>query len=160
VQADAQRELGMEGALASYYLELRYQGQEHTLEIPVARSSGMRAQLREAFNERSLREYAFTLDAPLEIVSCRVELTVPATPIPWTPDDGDQGPERARTERLVDFDQFGGVQLATILDRRSLQVGDVVAGPAIVEETASTTLVLAGQTVTCDDRLNLVVREQ
>lgn len=67
---------------------------------------------------------------------------------------------RARTERLVDFDQFGGVQLATILDRRSLQVGDVVAGPAIVEETASTTLVLAGQTVTCDDRLNLVVREQ
>jgi N-methylhydantoinase A len=160
VQADAQRELGIEGAFASYYLELRYQGQEHTLEVPVARSGDLRAQLHEAFNERSLREYAFTLDAPLEIVSCRVELTVPATPIPWTPDDGDQGPVRERTERLVDFDQYGGVQPATILDRRALQVGEVVAGPAIVEETASTTLVLAGQTVTCDDRFNLVMREQ
>jgi N-methylhydantoinase A len=60
----------------------------------------------------------------------------------------------------VDFDQYGGVQPAAILDRRALQVGEVVDGPAIVEETASTTLVLAGQTVTCDDRFNLVVREQ
>jgi len=160
VRAAAQLELGIEGAIASHYVELRYQGQEHTLEVPVAHSGDLRAQLREAFNERSLREYAFTLDAPLEIVSCRVELAVPATPIPWTPDEGDEGPVRRRTERLVDFDQYGGVQPTTILDRRSLRVGEVVDGPAIVEETASTTLVLPGQTVTCDDRFNLVLRER
>lgn len=160
VRADAQRELGIEGAVASYFLELRYRGQEHTLEVPVAREGDVRAQLREAFNARSLREYAFTLDAPLEVVSCRVELSVPATPVPWSPDDGDEGPTRLRDERLVDFDQYGGVQRTTIVDRRSLRPGDTVDGPAIVEETASTTLVLPGQTLTCDDLFNLVMRER
>jgi N-methylhydantoinase A len=159
VRSAAQRELGIAGAVARSYLELRYQGQEHTLEVPVATAGDVRAQLRASFDERSQREYAFTLSAPLEVVSCRVELTVPTEEIPWTVDEDDTTTHRPRSERFVDFDQYGGVLATTILDRRSLRVGERVLGPAIVEEEASTTLVLPGQSVTCDEFANLVVRE-
>lgn len=159
VESDALAELGEPGALASHYLELRYQGQEHTLEIPVPRSGDLHSQLRTEFNVRSEREYAFSLDAPLEVVACRVELALPGQSVPWVLDDVDDAPIRPRATRLVDFDQYGGVMETTIVDRRSLTCGEVLLGPVVVEEIASTTLVLTGQTVSHDEYGNLIIEE-
>jgi N-methylhydantoinase A len=160
VERDAQAELNEPGALANYYLELRYQGQEHTLEIPVPKAGDPRSQLKIEFNLRSEREYAFSLDAPLEVVACRVELTVPGPLIPWVLDDNDDVPIRPCGHRMVDFDQYGGVLSTTILDRRSLAVGEVILGPVVIEEVASTTLVLPEQSVSRDEHGNLIILEQ
>ena len=61
--------------------------------------------------------------------------------------------------RDVDLDQHGGVQRATVVERRTLDAGDRLAGPCIVEEPATTVLVLPGQSVTMDELSNLVIEE-
>jgi N-methylhydantoinase A/oxoprolinase/acetone carboxylase beta subunit len=59
----------------------------------------------------------------------------------------------------VDLDQHGGVVRSDVVDRQSLSVGDRRRGPCIVEEEATTVLVLPGQSVTVDELANLVIEE-
>ena len=61
--------------------------------------------------------------------------------------------------RDVDLDQHGGVRRATVVERRSLAAGARLGGPCIVEEPATTVLVLPGQSVTVDELSNLVIEE-
>lgn len=159
VERDAQAELSEPATSVQRYLELRYQGQEHTLEIPVPATGDLLASLVEEFNRRSEREYAFSLDAPLEVVAARVELAVQGIGVPWVADDNDDVPRHPTGTRVVDFDRHGGLLESVVRDRRSLTVGEVVAGPCVIEEAASTTLVLPGQTVRRDEHGNLVLEE-
>ena len=159
VERDAQAELSEPATSVQRYLELRYQGQEHTLEIPVPATGDLLASLVEEFNRRSEREYAFSLDAPLEVVAARVELAVQGIAVPWVADDNDDVPRHPTGTRVVDFDRHGGLLESVVRDRRSLTVGEVVAGPCVIEEAASTTLVLPGQTVRRDEHGNLVLEE-
>lgn len=159
VERDAQAELSEPATSVQRYLELRYQGQEHTLEIPVPATGDLLAGLVEEFNRRSEREYAFSLDAPLEVVAARVELAVQGIAVPWVADDNDDVPRHPTGTRVVDFDRHGGLLESVVRDRRSLTVGEVVAGPCVIEEAASTTLVLPGQTVRRDEHGNLVLEE-
>jgi N-methylhydantoinase A len=46
---------------------------------------------------------------------------------------------------------------ATIYDRAGLRTGDGIAGPAIIEQFDSTTIVLAGQSARVDDIGNLII---
>ena len=159
VERDAQAELGEPATSVQRHLELRYQGQEHTLEIPVPAAGDLLAGLVEEFNRRSEREYAFSLDAPLEVVAARVELAVQGIAVPWVADDNDDVARHPTGTRVVDFDRHGGLLEAEVRDRRSLTVGEVVAGPCVIEEAASTTLVLPGQSVRRDEHGNLVLEE-
>jgi N-methylhydantoinase A len=47
---------------------------------------------------------------------------------------------------------------AGIYDRAKLAPGDVIAGPAVIEQFDATTLILAGQTATVD-RYGLLIME-
>ena len=49
---------------------------------------------------------------------------------------------------------------ADVYDRARLRAGDRLAGPAIVEQYDSTTVVLAGQALTVDEVGNLLIAEQ
>lgn len=164
VEAGARAELGEEPATVNRWLELRYRGQEHTLEVPLAATAAglaahaVRAGLEEEFGRRSEREYAFRLDAPLEIVAARVEVVAPAD-VAWDHDEPGDGPVRPEGRRRVDFDQHGGVLDTLVVDRRALEPGRPLPGPAVVEEVASTTLVLPGQAAWRDEHTNVVVEE-
>ena len=46
-----------------------------------------------------------------------------------------------------------------MVERRSLEPGARLAGPCIVEEPATTVLVLPGQSVTVDELSNLVIED-
>jgi N-methylhydantoinase A len=61
--------------------------------------------------------------------------------------------------REVDLDEHGGVRQVSVVERRSLQAGDRLDGPWIVEEPATTVLILPGQSVTVDELSNLVIEE-
>jgi len=175
---------GADGTVTRGYAELRYQGQEHTLEIPLPDSmltgtgDGI-DELAAAFGQRCQEAYAFRLDAPLEVVSVRVSVTAPAgSGIAWAGDDdagepgepgepggfgkpggaGRAGEGGART-RQVDFDQYGGVLATPLLRRAAFLAGQVAQGPCIVTEPAATPLVLPGPTVRRDDLGNLVIEE-
>jgi N-methylhydantoinase A len=55
---------------------------------------------------------------------------------------------------LVDFDESGRLE-TTIYERANLMPGESVAGPAVIEEPASTTVIYPGQQVTLDSIGNL-----
>ncbi|HEX9552748.1 MAG TPA: hydantoinase/oxoprolinase family protein, partial [Streptosporangiaceae bacterium] len=152
------------------YAELRYAGQEHTLEVPVPApgAPGALDDIRAAFDQRCLDSYSFRLDAPLEVVSLRVSAIEPTPEISWT-DQSLPGPEPPARTRLVDLDPYGAQQEIPVLVRAEL--ADLaakptgtdqhwVAGPCVIEEPAATTLVLPGQAARQDEAGNLILEER
>ena len=142
------------------FARLRYVGQEHTLEVPLADGpidARLLARLRERFDTASEETYAFRLSTPVEIVEARVSVAAARDePVEWS---AEVAPALELRARDVDLDQHGGVRRATVIERRSLRAGDRIPGPCIVEEPATTVLVLPGQSVAVDELANLVIRE-
>ena len=110
-----------------------------------------------AFDAASEETYAFSLSTAVEIVEARVSVSAArGEPVEWSTAPT---PAPELRPRDVDLDQHGGVQRATVVERRTLDAGDRLAGPCIVEEPATTVLVLPGQSVTMDELSNLVIEE-
>jgi N-methylhydantoinase A len=152
------------------YAELRYAGQEHTLEVPVPDPGAAAAldDIRAVFDQRCLDNYSFRLDAPLEVVSLRVSAIEPVAEISWT-DQSSPGPNPPARTRIVDLDPYGAPQEIPVLVRAELAalaaeatVTDQhwVAGPCVIEEHAATTLVLPGQAARQDEAGNLILEER
>ncbi|MBS0522247.1 MAG: hydantoinase/oxoprolinase family protein [Proteobacteria bacterium] len=112
---------------------LRYHGQGG--EVAVEWTDGIAA----AFEAAHKALYGFTLDAPIELVTLRVEATgrMPEPPRPTLPKGTGA---RMRGQFPVHFDT--GVAQVPLYDRTSLGAGDFIAGPAIVSQLDATTLVL------------------
>ncbi len=140
------------------YAELRYAGQEHTLEVLVADPAAL-GDIAAAFERRCQQAYSFRLDAPLEVVSLRVSAAVPAPPLSWT-DHGSAGPAPPARSRLVDLDPYGPPQRVPVLVRPELAGQGWLAGPCVIEEPAATTLVLPGQAARQDEAGNLLLEER
>jgi N-methylhydantoinase A len=146
------------------YAELRYAGQEHTLEVPVPDPTALDA-IRAAFEQRCMESYSFRLDAPLEVISLRATATRQVTPISWS-DNTAHGPRPPARARVVDLDPYGGAQELQVLARAELaahaqQTGlQWIAGPCVIEEAAATTLVLPGQAACQDAAGNLIIEER
>jgi N-methylhydantoinase A len=142
------------------FAQLRYLGQEHTLEVPLPDGPvdrGLLARLREDFDRASEEAYAFRLAGPVEVVEARVSVSAPAGRVDWTAAGPDGTP--ALEPRDVDLDRHGGVRRAEVVSRTALATGDRLEGPCVVEEPATTTLVLPGQRLDVDDLGNLVIEE-
>jgi N-methylhydantoinase A len=142
------------------FTRLRYVGQEHTLEVPLGDGpigGELLARLRSDFDAASEEAYAFSLPTAVELVEARVSVSAARDePVEWTTA---ATPVRDLRPRDVDLDPFGGVQRANVLERRSLQPGDRLTGPCVVEEPATTVLVLPGQVISVDELANLVIEE-
>lgn len=142
------------------FAQLRYVGQEHTLEVPLpggAIDAGLLQELRARFDLSSEETYAFSLTTPVEMVEARVSVSVPAGLSGWSLESA--GRPLELRPRLVDFDEYGGRQTCAVVERSGFDEGDVLRGPCIVEEPATTTLVLPGQMARRDELGNLVVEE-
>jgi N-methylhydantoinase A len=144
----------------SRFAELRYVGQEHGIELPLPRGpidDAAMASLRHDFDRRSEEAYAFSLTVPVEMVSARVSVSAPVAPVRWNV--ARFGAGRSFDDRQVDFDVHGGERTATVIERSALTSGESMTGPCVVQEEASTTVVLPGQTVVADELGNLVITE-
>jgi len=125
---------------------IRYVGQEHTLSIPMPNGeieTESLSKITDCFDEAHERQYRHSApEEPKEIVT--VQLTakgmVESPDIPRI-DIGDESvPESAVVdERDVYFEEVGFVD-TKIIDRAELQANNVLSGPAIIEETTSTTV--------------------
>jgi N-methylhydantoinase A len=158
---EATAELGSEGSVqVQRFAQLRYIGQEHTLEVPIADGDiddAAIATARAAFDGSSEEAYAFSLDQPVQLVAARVAVSSPTPSFAWQVDE--RPPDHELAPREVDLDEHGGVRMVPAIHRSTLEVGRPFEGPVIVEETASTTLVLPDQTVVRDAHGNLVIEE-
>ncbi len=152
------------GVETVFAADMRYVGQEHpvTVEFPsdvMARRD--RAMLKQRFDEVHLQRYGTSApDEPAEIVSLRASITgvMEKPPIEeMEAGTGAPGPGADRGARKVYFGADYGFLTTPTLARSGLRAGDRLVGPALVEEHASTTVVLPGDVLTVDRLGNLVI---
>ena len=139
-------------------LELRYLGQEHSLMVTVGSQLSAES-VRSAFEEVHRARYGHTMTNPLQILNIRVR-GIGRTSRPELPliEAGDGDPAAAMLHRRDAYD-FGARAVVgfDVYDRAALRSGDTFAGPALVDEGTSTTVVPSGQRVTVDPHGYLLV---
>jgi N-methylhydantoinase A len=146
--------------------DLRYlhQGYHLTVDGPEGQVQEQhKASIKAAFDELHRRTYgASAPEEEAELVTLRLlaEIPVPHLRLPrLSPGRGAAADALIGRRQLYDLPGATFIE-AGVYDRTRLGSGDRIAGPAIVEQYDSTTIVLAGQALTVDDVGNLIIREQ
>ena len=142
--------------------KFRYQNQEHTTEVALgdgAVTANRIREIRSAFETGYEREYTYRLDAPVELVGIHVTVTATVGRVEMRRQE--LGPASAqgacKGSRKVDFAPEG-VWEAAIYDGGKLRPGMRFAGPAIVEDAASTVVVQRGNEARVDGFGNVVIQ--
>jgi N-methylhydantoinase A len=144
------------------YADCRYYMQD--IQLPCSLTDeecgdGYAAVLRERFESEHRRRFGFDLDAPVEIATVRV--------VGASGDGratGEQpAPAAARTPEADGREQVffdGEWRSAAIHARASLRPGDVIAGPAVIEQQDATTVIEPGYAGAVDGHSNIIIRRQ
>jgi N-methylhydantoinase A len=148
----------------SFFADLRYVGQEHAISIPVREPSqlfGDSSELRRHFDAEHARRYSQSApDESMEIVSLRLVLTLARTgaiAASWLNEPWVAEPPVPEETREVVFDDADKPQRARIVWRPSLPVNAKIAGPAVIEEPNSTTLVHPGDIAAVTQSGHLII---
>jgi len=133
----------------SALIEMRYEGTESAIRIPLSRDIDP----RQAFEEAHHRLYGYTMpDNPLEVLNLRLETQgVTSKPVESKrsrhPEQRHRAPEPVRTVRVV-FDRVSGngrshlEALPTPVYLRSdTKLGDRIIGPALIAEDVATVVI-------------------
>jgi N-methylhydantoinase A len=143
-------------------MDMRYVGQEHVVTVDIALehfAARDRDAIKRAFDEEHQRRYAISApDEPVEIASLRATVTGLTHKPPLEPiARGKAAPPREAFagERSVYFTSQGAFRPTPTFDRACLLAGNRINGPAIVEEHASTTVLMPGDVLQVDDFGNL-----
>jgi N-methylhydantoinase A len=143
--------------------EMRYQGQEHTVNVPLAGerlSADDMPSILEQFGAVHRQQYGHAMDDPVEIVTLRMRTVglLPRPDVPTVPaGDGDVSGAHVGTRSVYRADARAHVDYA-VYDRRRLRSSDSFEGPAIVEEPSSTTVFHSGDVLTVGEHGELVIR--
>ena len=148
----------------AYAADMRYVGQEHPVTVDLAPAVFKRRDrdaIKHHFDQVHQRRYGTSApEERAEIVSLRATVTgaISKPPLERLP-RGARSPSRGalRGSRGVRFAGARGTTRTPTYHRDALQWGNRIAGPALVEEHASTTLVLPGDRLTVDEFGNLVM---
>ncbi len=133
---------------------LRYAGQGYELEVPLdgdASLSGLAA----SFNEHYARAYGYREELPVEAVTWYLTLVRPS-PERRSPAGSATGEDPRKGVREAYFPGTGPIEVP-VVERRALAPGAALAGPVLVEEAHTTTVVLPGDSLHVDGNLALVI---
>ncbi|QGZ66093.1 hydantoinase/oxoprolinase family protein [Paraburkholderia acidisoli] len=143
-------------------LDMRYVGQNFELSVPVAGWPAAMPDaetLRAAFLVAHERNYGFNSGAaPIEIVNVRLDSfgRHPVGEQKASPVMPAQASRLERSKRDVTFEQTGTVP-ATVVWRGSLQPGDRIDGPAVIEQLDATIVLHPGDSGVVDQAGNLIL---
>jgi N-methylhydantoinase A len=143
--------------------DIRYVGQEHAVAVRMPANVGSeeaRAEVKRRFDDAHDLRYSHSApEESADIVSLRVS-AIGRLNKPEFPQiaKGDATPPASarRGERAVNFEGVGALS-ALVYDRAQLLQDNVISGPAIIEEVASTTVVEPGDRVTVNGFGHLVM---
>ncbi len=138
-------------------IAMRYLGQWRSLSVPVDRPLASMDAAVARFHSEHEREYAYRRDdAPVEVY--QLQLTaVGVTPKPEFArhaTDGGSAPQQIAS-RDVYFQEEGGFVATPVYVREDLPAGTKIAGPAVIDQLDSTTLVPPHVTAEVDEWLNI-----
>jgi N-methylhydantoinase A len=129
-------------------MDMRYKGQFHEVEVPlhedeIPLTNEVLGSLVKKFNDKHEELYAYRDDVETEIINLRLAaygkvITPSRKEHPFVSSDADQ---LVKTKRDVYFDDRDSFISTPIYDGDAMKVGNVVKGPAIVEQS-TTTIVL------------------
>lgn len=145
-----------EDAILQRKISMRYQGQWRSLQVPMGSGPGAIARAVRTFHEQYEREFAFRQDdAPVEVYQLHLAAVGkipkpsfrPTEPVP-------QAPGAPAERRPVYFGEDGWVD-TPVYDRDALAAGTAFAGPAIVNQLDSTTVVPPRTRAEIDEWLNI-----
>jgi N-methylhydantoinase A len=145
--------------------DIRYVGQEHTVTVRLPdvlpdSDEAARSEIRRAFDKAHDLHYGHSAEnQPVEIVTLRVQASARLPkPAPTRIAAGTATPpaEASRGLRNVFFPGHGMVA-TPIYTRDALLAGNTIAGPAVIEETASTTIVEPGDQLQVNSYGHLVI---
>jgi N-methylhydantoinase A len=141
------------------YFVARYIGQMHDLQVPlVDEEPEDRAQLAARFHRRHREAYGVSVaDEPVVVISARVR-AIGRIPKPSFAGASSHVAAEPDGEARAWFEESGVVSVP-LYTRAPWRTGDPIAGPAIVREYDSTTVVLPGQTWCADERGSLLLAE-
>jgi len=139
-------------------IDCRYLGQEHTVRVPTGVDSESEEAFAARFHQLHEQLYTFSLDqTSIELVNFRLtseaETNLATHTLLSQPVSDHVAP---RENRTVSF-AIGEPALAPIYRRDSLTSGFHGVGPAIIEESSSTTVVLSGQQFAIDQFGNILI---
>jgi N-methylhydantoinase A len=158
-EADATRAFAEDGIAATPTFRrlgrLRYQNQEHTIEVEIPASLDIPA-LEAAFHTAYEKEYTYRLNAPVEVVGLHLIAVTEVgklSPKPRPLGPTDASPAR-KGSRQVDFAE-DGIHAATLYDGTKLHPGMAFQGPAVVEDPGTTVVIHPGNRAHLDTYGNL-----
>jgi N-methylhydantoinase A len=127
-------------------VDVRYVGQSYELTMPFpdgSFGSSERADILERFHREHAQVYGYSApEEPVEFVNLRLSaIGKIAKPRLREVEPGDDAGSARKGVRAVYFAESGGYVECPIYDRYRLPAGAAVAGPAIVEEFDSTTVI-------------------
>ncbi|WP_269409446.1 hydantoinase/oxoprolinase family protein [Lentibacillus daqui] len=151
-----------EGVIFNKFVDLRYEGQEHTVKVPITNDpwdANFIKNLKNKFHELHEQSYTFMLpDAEIEIVN--LHLTgfgqVEKHKLRRLEETGTSLEETVLEHRNVYFRDQGWIEIP-IHSRNLLDPSHVVMGPAIIEESTSSTLILDNQKAEIDAFGNIII---
>lgn len=149
--SEAHEALAAEGFPREYrsffrFAEMRYQGQEHTVSLPVASrlSHAEIEKLGQAFGDAHARHYGHAMDDPIEIVTLRYRV-LGLVDRPNLPElDKRSGETLVPTGNRPVYQTDGTQRPYSLYHREELRYGDRLDGPAVVNEHTSTTVMHEG----------------
>ena len=152
-----------EAVTVSRRVDIRYFGQGHEVEVeipPGIEGDAALAALPELFAKAYSRIYSISfLDSPLEIVNWKVDARAPASRMSEryrVANDRSAGGTARKKMRRAWFPENDGYTECSVFNRYALTPGEVVVGPALIEEAESTCVVGVGDRVEVDAQYNLV----
>ena len=144
-------------------VDMRYAGQNY--ELPIALPDGPVTQvsldhLAEGFAEAHRRMYGFVAEGEaVQLVTFRIEAAGLVRKARFQPQT-EAGPDASAAitgRRDMWLPEAGGFVSCPVYDRERLQAGNRIAGPAIVEQMDTTTIVLPGMVAVVEPYMNLIL---
>ncbi|MEU0467162.1 hydantoinase/oxoprolinase family protein [Amycolatopsis sp. NPDC006131] len=145
------------------FAEMRYAGQNHELPVPVPEgviTADTVAQLTKRFAAEHERMYGYSsAEDAVQVVTFRLRAIgeVSRAELHRAPLGDADASVAIRATREVYLPESGGFTECPVYDRRLLEPGHRIDGPAVVEQMDTTTLLLPGDVAVVDELRNLVV---
>jgi N-methylhydantoinase A/oxoprolinase/acetone carboxylase beta subunit len=149
-----------------YFADVCYVGQSHHIEVPVSMQhaagtpADVIARVRAGFHEAHDRIYGHSAGGPMTFVNLRAVHQAHVTgdrPLEGTyrPAGGDA----LKGRRPIMTERSGGFVEAAVYERSRIVPGTSIAGPAIIEQADTTTVIEPGWTAQVDAGGNLVMTQ-
>ncbi len=145
-----------ENAMLQRKISMRYLGQWRSLQVPMGTGPDALKRAVQTFHEQYEREFSFRQDdAPVEVYQLHLT-AIGKTPKPsFKPyEPVSQAPESPAERREVYFGEDGWID-TPVYERDALAAGTTVAGPAIINQLDSTTVIPPHTTAQIDEWLNI-----